>query len=87
MAIDTGILVSQVQTKTKQVEVHLTPQKQLSQKVAFQAATQCGTPCPYCQSLGQTGACKLNVGHTGQHECNLVSTHVWSSGTDVPGPH
>ena len=81
----TDILISQIQTKTKQWEVGLTPQKQ---KVDFQVASQCSAPCPICQSEGQSGACGLNVGHTGLHVCNRVSSHTWSSSvsTDVPGP-
>jgi hypothetical protein len=81
----TDILISQIQTKTKQWEVGLTPQKQ---KVDFQVASQCSAPCPICRSEGQSGACGLNVGHTGLHVCNRVSSHTWSSSIspDVPGP-
>ena len=81
----TDILISQIQTKTKQWEVGLTPQKQ---KVDFQVASQCSAPCPICRSEGQSGACGLNVGHTGLHVCNRVSSHTWSSSVspDVPGP-
>ncbi len=85
----TDILVSQIQTKTKQYGVGLTPQKQISQKVDFQAASQCSTPCPICQREGHSGACGLDAGHTQEHQCNRDSSHRWSSSfsTDVPGPH
>ncbi len=86
MALDIDFLVSEIQTK--QPEVVLTPLKQVFQTVDFQGASQCGISCPICLSERQSGACGLNAGHTGQHVCNRVSTHVWSgSGTDVPGPH
>jgi hypothetical protein len=82
------IPVPQRQTKTKQREVSLTPLKQLLQKVDFQGATQCGISCPICKSERQIGACGLNAGHSGNHVCNRVSSHIWSgSSTDVPGPH
>jgi hypothetical protein len=89
MATDIDILVSQIQTKTKQWEIGLTPQKQITQIVYFQVASQCSAPCPICQSEGQSGACGLPVGHTGLHVCNRVSSHTWSSSVspDVPGPH
>jgi hypothetical protein len=88
MATDIDILVSELQTKTKQPEVVLTPLKPVFQTVDFQGASQCGLSCPICLSERQSGACGLNAGHTGNHVCNRVSTHVWSgSGTDVPGPH
>lgn len=88
MATDIDILVSEIHTKTKQSEVVLTPQKQVFQKVDFLGASQCGISCPTCLSEKQSGACGLNAGHTGDHVCNRVSTHMWSSGsgTDVPGP-
>lgn len=83
----TGTLVSDLPVRTKQSEVRLTSQKQFALKAVPRNATQCNVPCPICQSEGQTGACKLNSGHTGEHQCNRVSTHLWSSSTDVPGPH
>jgi hypothetical protein len=88
MATDIDMLVSQIHTKTKQCEVDLTPQKQIFQTVYFQGASQCSTPCPICQSGGQRGACGLNVGHTGLHVCNRVSSHTWSGSVspDIPGP-
>ena len=85
MATDMDILVSQIQTKTKQGEVGLTPQKQ---KVDFQVASLCSAPCPTCRSEGQSGACGLNVGHSGLHVCNRVSSHTWSgvASPEIPGP-
>ncbi len=86
MVLDTAVLVSEMQTKTKQAEVSLTPQEVLSQTVVLQSTSQCGAQCPICQSAGQSGACGLNEGHAGQHVCNRVSSHTWS-GPGVPGPH
>ena len=89
MATDVDILVSQRQTKTKQYEAGLTPQKQISQKEVPQSASQCDAPCPLCQKEGNSGNCMLHVGHTQQHQCNRVSSHQWSGsgGPEVPGPH
>ncbi len=81
-----GILVSDLPVRTKQTGVGLTPLKQFAQKAVPRNASQCNAPCPICQQQGQTGACKLNSGHSGDHQCNRVSTHLWSS-ADVPGPH
>ena len=90
MATDIDTLESQIQIRTNQYEVGLTPQKQISQKVDAQAATLCGAQCPLCQQEGQSGTCGLNAGHTQEHQCNRVSTHRWSTSghtTDIPVPH
>lgn len=83
----TGILVSDLPSRTKQTEVGLTSLKQIPQKAVPRSASQCNASCPICHQEGQTGACKLNSGHAGEHQCNRVSTHLWSSSIDVPGPH
>ena len=87
MATDIDILVSQMPTKTKPHEVGLTSLKQIFHKVDPLGATQCAVQCPICITERQSGACKLDAGHAGQHQCNRVSSHVWSGTGDVPGPH
>jgi hypothetical protein len=88
MATVIDILVPQISIKTKRWEVDLTPLKEISQRVYFQGASQCGVSCPICQNERASGACGLNAGHTGNHVCNRVSTHTWitKETPDIPGP-
>ncbi len=89
MATNLDIPVFEMPTETKQQKVGLTRQKQLFQKEDFQGASQCGETCPTCQQEGHSGTCRLEAGHTQEHQCNRDSSHHWSgtSRVDVPGPH
>jgi hypothetical protein len=44
------------------------------------AAGLCLVPCPWCKSENyRGGVCRLDRGHTGEHECNAVGgdVHLW----------
>lgn len=82
MVTDFDILLPRTPIKKKRVKVGFTSQKNL----AFQGADQCGVSCPICQSEKLNGACVLQAGHTGNHQCNRG--HQWAAQPgDIPGPH
>jgi len=83
----TGMLVTDLPVRMKSTKAGMTPQKQFAHKAVPRNASQCNASCPICNQESQSGACKLNSGHSGDHQCNRVSTHLWSSSIDVPGPH
>ncbi|HET9921327.1 MAG TPA: hypothetical protein VFQ30_15890 [Ktedonobacteraceae bacterium] len=82
MAIDVNDLPAQLPSPTTQGRISFVADPHAH----VHNSTECGAPCPICQQQGQNGVCGLAAKHSGNHVCNVNSTHTWS-GSGIPGPH